>query len=177
MRNKFIKLLAWVCLGISFVVITGCNASIGSKPMLKITTSTANRMNLNPKTTYYIVYENGAVKKTDEFVLADVGRYNFIPRKHDGDSKVLNGLDANTPEGESLKKTANEILLLTDEPKLNIVSVGWLFVLDDRYFFEALYDEDKRISKLFEYNSSENSIKEIASINKGSINHVELYRS
>ena len=177
MRNKFIKLLAWVCLGISFVVITGCSTSIGSEPMLKITTSTANRMNLNPKTTYYIVYENGAVKKTDKFVPADVEQYLYS--SVNGGPEELYGVDLTTPKGEELKQIANNILLLMDETKLEGVAVSSLFILDERYFFKVGCDisKNKRVSKLFEYISVDNSVKEIVSFNSGSIDHVELYRS
>jgi len=178
MRNKFIKLLAWVCLGISFVVITGCSTSIGSEPMLKITTSTANRMNLNPKTTYYIVYENGAVKKTDEFVLADVINYYFSRNDYGEVAKKLYDLDINTPEGEELKQIANNILLLMDETKFENISANELFIFGEKYFFTAIYRTDNKYRcKVFEYISADNSVKEIASFNKGSIDHVELYRS
>ena len=174
MRNKFIKLLAWVCIGISFIAMTSCNGAIGSEPMLKITTSTENRMNLNPKTTYYIVYENGAVKKTDEFVLADVNSYSSVSRNPAESPSILNDFDVNTSEGAELYEIASNTLILMNETKLKNISVYRLFVHGERYFFVG--DCDNKSDYLFEYIIADNSIKEIASVNKGSINHVELYR-
>lgn len=128
------------------------------------------------KTNYYIVYENGAVKKTSEFNPSDVITYYFIDNDYGALTKKLFGLDINTPQGEELKKIANNILLLMDETKLKVISINELFILDDRYFFDVLTDNGKKnISKLFEYIPADNSIKEIVSFRSGAINHVELY--
>ena len=175
MKVKTVKLLAWMCIGIFLVAMTICIGIKLPKPMLKITVDKGTIGFLPAGTNYYIVYDNGAVKKTKNFIPAKVEDYNFFPKQSIEDSVVLHGIDINTPEGEYLNEIAKNILFLTDEPKLNIVSVAWLFVLGERYFFEALYDENMRISKLFEYNVDDNSIQEVASVKRGSINHVELY--
>ena len=144
--------------------------------MLKITTHTPIIKYLKGQVKYYIVYENGAVKKTSEFVPADVISYGFFPRDKMENSIALHLIDVTTPEGEKLNKIANNILLLTEEPKLKIIAVTALFVLGGRYFFNVLCDKAINGYKLFEYIPAENSIKEIASLNH-TIDHVEMLES
>jgi len=173
MKNKIIKLLAWICIGLSFGVITACDNTKGSEPMLKITTSTAVGFYFS-NTHYHIVYDNGAVKKTEKFVPAKVKCYAFNPAGNYEDSTLLHLYD----EYEGLNEIANNILLLMDETKFEKVAIGRLYILGGRYFFDALcYNGKKNIDKLMEYISTDNSIKEIASFNSGSITHVELYSS
>ena len=174
MKAKTVKLLAWICIGIFLVAMTSCGSIKRPKPMLKITTTSQAGFLPGP-TRYYIVYDNGAVKKTDKFVSAKVEHYLYS--SVNGGPKELYGIDIATQKGEELKQIANNILLLTEEPKLKIVAVGGLFVLGERYFFDisCSINESKSISKLFEYSAEDNSIQEVASLNKGSINHVELY--
>ena len=146
--------------------------------MLKITTSTANGFDLKSKTNYYIVYENGVAKKTSELLPSDVTSYCWI--QNNGDAAiVVKNLDASTPEGEEVYKIVNNIVLLLDESKLNVIPGGKLFVLNKRYFVTVLCDNGKKpISDiLFEYTPVDNCIKEIASFNSKSINHIELYDS
>ena len=172
MKNKIIKLLAWICMVFSFLAISGCNSP---KPLLKITTSTSVGVTIFSYTKYYIVYENGKVKKTDEFSRHHGETYAFSSDDYDETSAVLHSIDLNTPEGANLNRIANNILLLAKDPKLKIVAVGTLFVFGERYFFDVSWDENKRTSKLFEYNTSDNTIKEFASFSSGTIDHVELY--
>jgi len=178
MRSKFIKLLVCVCLGVLGVSMVSCTTSIGSEPMLKITTSTAVG-NYFSNTNYYVVYENGATKKTDEFVPADVHCYDFVENDYNEASEVLSGLDITMPEDEKLNEIGNNILLLMGETNLKVISVNRLFVLGEHYYFTVLSDNGKKpiSSKLFKYNDTDNTIKEMASFNGKGINHVEIYHS
>ena len=147
MKNKIIKLLAWICIGLSFGVITACDNTEGSKPILKIITSTAVGFYFS-NTHYYVVYDNGAVKKTEKFDPADVINYYFLNNDYGAVAKNRYNLDINTPEGEEIREIANNILLLIDETKLKDVSVSILYILNDQYFFIAsCYNGKKAVIK------------------------------
>lgn len=177
--NNIIKSLACICIALSLFAITSCDDTRGSVLMLKITTTTSYGIFPATKTNYYIVYENGAVKETSKFVLADVKSYAFAKNDTNNDSVALHLIDINTPNGKELNGVANNILLLMSETKLENMSVGRLFVLGERYLFDVGYVDDKKTgTKLFEYISADNSIKEISTLNiKGDLSHVELYES
>jgi len=178
MKNKIIKLLTMVCIGLYLLAVTSCDTSIGSEPFLKITVDKGTVAFLPAGTNYYIVYENGVIKKTDKFEPFNVICYDFLKNEYDEVSKVLYGTDINTQEGEELNKIANNILLLMGETKLKIISVNRLFVLGEQYYFTLLSDNGKNAnsSKLFEYNCANHSVEEILSLDSGDINHVELYQ-
>ena len=120
------------------------------------------------------IVDNGAVKKTKKFAPVDITSYNFNPMGSYEDSTLLHIRDNNS-RSEELNNVASNIVLLKKDPELKIVAISTLFILGERYFFNVLYDENMRISKLFEYIPSDNSIQEVASVRTGSINHVELY--
>lgn len=170
------KLLAWMSIILTLIAITGCDSTKNSKPMLKIIASISWGMFPGSTDYYYIVYENGTAKKTSKFVPSEKGSYNYSTNDIDKNSDVLNIIDNNTPQAKELNKIAKDILLFKNDPKLEIVSVDWLYALTNRYFFEALCNKDKRISTLFEYNPADNSARKIVSFNGKSINHVELYK-
>lgn len=178
MKKNIIIVLALLCIGLSFAAITSYYNTKSSEPMLKITTSTQVGFYFS-NTNYYIIYENGIVKKTDKFVPTDVINYYFIDKDYGAAAKELYDLDINTPQGEELKEIANNILLLMDKTKLKIISVSELYILGDRYFFDVLSSKGKKASsnKLFEYIPADNSVKEIADFNSKSITHVELCES
>ena len=178
MKNKINKLFALICIGLTLFAVSGCDNTKGSKPMLKITTSTAVG-NYFSKTNYFIVYENGAVKKTEEFTPSSVINYYFISNDYGSVAKRLYNLDINSQEGQELKMIADNIVLLMDETKLKVISINELFFLEGRYFFDVLCDNGKGpiSSKLFEYFPDDNSIRGIVSFNSKGIKHVELYES
>ena len=179
MKNIISKLLLWVCIGLVLCSVTACDATNGSKPMLKIITSTSVGVTIFSKTDYFIVYENGAVKKTSEFAPAKVISYNFVPNSEGETLEVLlQKIDIDTPEGKELNNIANNIVLLMDGTKIKVISINELFFLGDRYFFDVLCDNGKApiSNKLFEYFPTDNSIKEIVSFNSKGIKHVEFYK-
>ena len=149
--------------------------------MLKVIVTKHYGMTIFGNTWYYIVYENGTVKKTKEFEPARVEGYDFDKNDYEelleDDSQVLYDMDTNTPRGQELEEYAKDILRLTSEPQLKIVSVSRLYVFGERYIFKASYEhsKDDTYGKLFEYFPREKAIKEVASFKRGSIFHVELY--
>lgn len=177
--NKILKSLVCIGIALSLFIITSCDNTRGSIPMLKITTTTSYGIFPATKTNYYIVYENGAVKETSKVVPAAIESYAFAKNDTNDDSVALHLIDINTPNGKKLNGVANNILLLMSETKLENMSVGRLFVLGERYFFDVGYSDDKKSgTKLFEYILTDISIKEISTLNvKGDLSHVELYES
>ena len=102
MKTAIVKLFAWICAGLSLFAMTGCDSTRGSEPMFKIRTSTPIIQYLKGKENYYIVYENGAVKKTDKFDPAKVESYGYS--SINDDPYELYGIDVTAPEGENLNK-------------------------------------------------------------------------
>jgi len=178
MRNAIIKILVCVCVGFLGMGMTSCDTSIDSEPMLKITTSTSFGMFPATKTNYYIIYENGVVRKTTEFVPSNIIYYFFNSNGNYEDSTLLH-INDDDPLREKLNNIANNIRILMDESKFENISIGRLYVLSERYFFNIGYnDGEKRVSKLFEYISADSSAKEIAILTgKGNLDHAELYSS
>lgn len=176
--NIIMKLLAiGIALSFTIAVVTSCDSTRGAKPMLKVKTSISWGMFPGSTDNYYIVYENGVAKKTSEFVPSQNGIYNYSTNDIEEGVDVLNIIDSSTPQSKEINKIAKDILFFKNDSKLEIESIGWLFVLTNRYFFAALCNKEKRISTLFEYFPDNNTVKKIVSFNNGSIYNVELYDS
>ena len=178
MGKKGIKRIACIiCVFLMVSILSGCVSVNITKPMLKVIVTKHYGMTIFGNTKYYIVYENGTVKKTDKFERADVECYGFIPKDSMKDSTALYRIDMDTSYGQKLNDIANDILELTDDPNLFIDAVKGLCVFGDRYFFDASYNNGRSsLQKLFEYFPGDDTIKEVASFKGGNIAHVELYK-
>ncbi|GHU55874.1 hypothetical protein FACS1894132_12610 [Clostridia bacterium] len=174
MKNKNFCLNALIVIAVLAVAMTSCSNS-KNDPVLKVTTSTSyDVFGFFSKTNYYIVYENGKKKKTSKFVPADVVCYYFRSNNAD-DIVLLHDTDINTLKGEKMNKIARDILLLSQKTKLKNVSVGRIYIFDERYFFGLLCEKGNYMNtKIFEYILADNSIKELATFTK-SVTHIELY--
>lgn len=182
LRNKMniiMKSLAYICIALTLIFMTGCDNIKGSKPMLKLTVNKGTFAYYLPAgTDYYIVYENGVVKKTKEFQfsISESKGYSFIPHDVDNNSKILYDLDTSTSEGKKIYEIAKNIAGLESKKKMKIISEQSLVILDSRYFFIAFTHNIFTQSTLFEYFPANSTAKKIVSFNDR-INHVELYKS
>ena len=178
MNNRIIASIVCFLIGVSLLVV-GCNTKHETVPLLRVITVTSNRLNLKGKNNYYIVYENGNVKKTSAFSPSDVTTFYFKGRNDDKNSAILHDLDMDIPQDRAVNDIAQNIVDLVNEEDLELISVNEIFVLDERYFFDILYDAGRSDAdcKLFEYIPLENSIKEIVNFRSRSIEHIELYEA
>jgi len=165
-NKKIIFIILSIILLISGGIII-CNVLTTSEPLLKVITSTSNNLNLASSRNYYIVHENNKVSKTEAFTPADIEVYYF-----DG-----HGSGLNDTIDETLNDIANNIVTLVNETKYKVLSVGQLFVIENRYFAVVLCDRSRgSMNKIFEYLPSDNKIIEIASFKSKSITHIEFYK-
>lgn len=177
MGKTHIKILSLLTIIVLFFNLTGCKKT-EAKPILKVVVDASNGgISVLPNHKYYIVYDNGDTKKTEEFSRIDTEQYAFNPNAEKNLEPYLHDIDMSIEKNKSLNDAAKSISsIISNEKDIFVGGAGTLYIVNDKYYFTVYLKEGANdvSAGLFEYYLSDNSISKVTDFDYD-ISHIQLF--
>lgn len=173
--HRIIKYIALICLLVCVFTCIGCEKKPEPQPILKVITGTQVGLTIFSKNQYYIVYDNGKTKKVSAFKSTDTIAYAFNPDAEKKNEPYLYLTNNSTAEEIEFNNIAKNIVSLISESK-NLSYPSALYIINEKFYFTtSLLKNNYEKNAIFEYNKSNDILKEIVTF-KDDITHVEAYQ-